>query len=872
MSRRSGLRALALLLLLSACERELGLTDAPRRIAPEDVALAGRVVALLPGHALPVPVEGAIVRVTTPDGAERTQTTTDAGGRFALRPGLPPWELRLSADLDEDGLVDALLRVSSAELPLVDGADVTLGDLVIRQTVQLAGTVRRGDLPQLDTGHRGILVEVPGVLGAVARTNDEGQFLLERLPVGPTVLHLSAPGYLSEQLSLELPPGALMTLADVSLTPVAPTSPGSLTGTVLREDGGDGEVTIEALRVEDGRSVARLVGTLGVPWLLERLPPATYDVQLTVTGYGTQTLGGLVVTSERTTDAGTIVLRPGTVVVRDGAVASWEPASTQVLPALGAIRATLDVALDPTSFPRAAVSARLLRIEDADGLEVAGDQLYVEAGELLPDGSTAPGPTIWFSPRRPLAPGRYVGSLPESLRDVNGRAVQASRIAWICVGPALLHLVDGDALAAPDASIDGLRLRRRADGQPQLTFRAWPQYDAPLLRTCSLGNGGVAGCRTLFSQLVGGAGALEDVDVLPLPGGELAVARQTGAAARACPPSPLGPVGVLTMELEDGTIRLLEDPAGNPRHCARSLATLADGSFALYSDWSLGGTELLVRNDPRLDPETQAPLGFTPDPAVVQAAAPSALEAVPLGVDSLLAAWDGPDGDPGHRLFRLGRAGGLQSLPSLPLDTHLSTERPALCELDGQPMALLVRGAASEGGHGGQGGLGGQGGFGAQGGFGGNFNPTPGPIEPGTGGLGGAGGAPGVEAPAIEAFRLDPSTGGWLRLPPLVAAGTAASVSEARCARVGAVTFALAIADGQLRLAWWSGTRWEPIGDPDRPAGTLASVPGGADCRLHDAALLGGPDGVDVAWVESCFRNFLEAPGYVGTIRLRRVR
>lgn len=870
MSRLATLSTLALL-LLAACGRDLELEGEPKRKDPATTTIAGRVVASLPGVALPTEVAGASLRIVTPEGVTRVEGTTGADGRFLLVPGLTPWELRVSADLDGDGTADAQLRVTSDELPLIEGTDASLGDLLVRQAVQLSGTVRRGDLPQLDRGHAAILVEVPGVPFAVTRTSDAGQFVLERLPVGPTLLRLSAPGYFEEELSLDLPSGAEVTLADVSLVPVAPVDPGAITGTVLREDGGDGEVTIEALRAEDGLSLARLVGALGVPWTLDRLPPATYDVRIVVAGYGTATVPGVVVRSLETADAGAVVLRPDTVVVRDGAVATWTPPGTQVLPSLGAIRAALDVSLDPSSFPRGAVSARLLRIEDADGHEVVGDQLYVEAGEALPDGTIASGPTIWFSPRRPLAPGRYVGSLPATLRDRNNRVVQSSEVAWTSVGPALLHVVDGGGLLPPSASVGELRLGRRADGRTHLLYLQHAESGSSA-HYCAFDAGGGRSCREVFAPLAGTASSLTDLDVASFPGGELFVARQLGAAARACPPGPVGSPGVLTVELPDGSIRLLEDPAGDVRHCARSLATLPDGSGALYADWSPGGAELLVRNDPFFDPETGAPLGYRPDPAVVQASPPASLSAVPVGTDSVLVAWDGPANEAGHRLFRLGRAGGLEQLPALPLPTRTAAEIPSLCELDGQPMALLVRSGFQGEGPGGFGGFGGagQGGFGGSGlgGFGGIINPGP----SGGGGLGGAGGGGAVERASVEALRLDPTTGAWVPMPALVPAGAGVFLGPARCARVGKVTFALSVVDGQVRLAWWSGARWEPIHDAEAPEGSIGGVPAGAGCSVPQAALLGGADGVDVAWVESCFRSNGDGFSLSETIRLRKVR
>ena len=130
----------------------------------------------------------------------------------------------------------------------------------------------------------------------------------------------------------------------------------------------------------------------------------------------------------------------------------------------------------------------------------------------------------------------------------------------------------------------------------------------------------------------------------------------------------------------------------------------------------------------------------------------------------------------------------------------------------------------------------------------------------------------GAEPASAQAFRFDPTSTSWLTLPPLVPAGAASSVVAARCARVGTVTFAVALVDEQVRLAWWTGERWEPILAADHPDGALGGVTPGSGCFLQQPALLGGPDGVDVAWVESCWSGQQEIAGYSDQIHLRRVR
>ncbi len=450
MIRRAALLALAA--SLAACGHDTSLPAAPGPVDDGDGTISGRVVVEEAGTPLPVAAAATVVQVLDPEGAVRAETAADAEGRFAVFPGDVPWTVLFRFDADGDGAFERQRLVASSELPLLPGADLSLGDVLVGENAELRGTVRRGDVQNPDAGHGGVLVEVIGAPFPAVVTGSDGSFRVRDLPPGSLTVGFSLAGYVSDARSAELEAGESQALVEVVLAPESDES-GSLTGTIVRDDAAPGTAIVEARRSGDVEPSGRLVVALGQPFTLAPLPPGTYAVRAVVPDYGSGETGGIELAASGTVELGTLTVQSGTVIgpEPDGAaIVDVEPSTAQLLPALGLLMAELDTELELNGEGQS--GPQLLLLADEDGVEVQGEQSYRPAGTQLPDGSVTVRPAVFFQPKRPLTPGRWTLSLREGLRDVLGRAVKPSPRTWTTIGPELAPTVLNEDFAPNGAT------------------------------------------------------------------------------------------------------------------------------------------------------------------------------------------------------------------------------------------------------------------------------------------------------------------------------------------------------------------------------------------------------------------------------------
>lgn len=192
------------------------------------------VVTAVPGRADLVAAKRATVTLVTTG----QSTTADDEGAVLLT-GLTATSGRLlfQFDADGDGTVDRARAFTLEALQAGFGKDVNLGTVTLGRNATISGRVLLGDRAQLPSGHGGVDVFLPQ-LPQVARTGDDGSFVLPGVPEGDLVLAFFKSGYSPEATPLSVAAAEEKRVGTVTLRANPGQAPvGRLTGKVVLADG-----------------------------------------------------------------------------------------------------------------------------------------------------------------------------------------------------------------------------------------------------------------------------------------------------------------------------------------------------------------------------------------------------------------------------------------------------------------------------------------------------------------------------------------------------------------------------------------------------------------------------------------------------------
>ena len=264
------------------------------------------------------PIPRVILTATPLTGGKApTAGSSDEDGAVTLS-GLSPGTYKL--DVSGDGYVSQSLpdtiRVVPSEEPIALKDDI----LLVGNPGTMNGQISAGEVPPIvNIEARLVVGDVPSDTAITGASDTTGIFSIANLPTpGRFRLTFTAQGFEPIQLYQELAAGETITMPTVKMQ----AGPGSITGLVLDQSGLPlGGVAITATAGADAVStVTPTTGDdLGRFTLPELKSPATYLMQVSLEGYGTQTLTVKVGPGESVTLPTSIVLSKGTGVIR-GAV------------------------------------------------------------------------------------------------------------------------------------------------------------------------------------------------------------------------------------------------------------------------------------------------------------------------------------------------------------------------------------------------------------------------------------------------------------------------------------------------------------------------------------------------------------------------
>jgi len=276
-------------------------------------AITARIVAASDGRALP-----RLILTATPidSGRPPIAGSSDTDG-VVLLAGLAPgrYELEVSGAGYVSQKVPFEQRVVPAEEP------IPLPDIaVVGETATITGAISGGEPPPVTKIQARLLIDdSPSDVVVDATTAADGTFEIVGLPSpGRFRLSFNAQGFQPIQLTQEVSAGENLAIPTVKLQ----ADPGSITGLVVDQAGVPlGGAAITATAGSDSvESTTPTTGEdVGVFVLGELRSPATYLVQISLEGYGTQTLTVKVGPGESVVLPNSIVMSRGTGVVR-GAV------------------------------------------------------------------------------------------------------------------------------------------------------------------------------------------------------------------------------------------------------------------------------------------------------------------------------------------------------------------------------------------------------------------------------------------------------------------------------------------------------------------------------------------------------------------------
>jgi hypothetical protein len=276
-------------------------------------AIQARIVAASDGRALP-----RLILTATPidSGRPPIAGSSDADG-VVLLAGLAPgrYELEVSGAGYVSQKVPFDQRVVPADEP------IALPDIeVVGELATISGAVSGGEPAPISTIEARLMIDdSPSDVVINTTSAADGTFEIAGLPSpGRFRLTFTAPGFEPIQLFQEVSAGETLAIPTVKLQ----AGPGSITGLVVDQSGvplGGAAITATA-GADTVESTTPTTGEdVGVFVLGELRSPATYLVQISLDGYGTQTLTVKVGPGESVVLPNSIVMSRGTGVVR-GAV------------------------------------------------------------------------------------------------------------------------------------------------------------------------------------------------------------------------------------------------------------------------------------------------------------------------------------------------------------------------------------------------------------------------------------------------------------------------------------------------------------------------------------------------------------------------
>jgi hypothetical protein len=226
------------------------------------------------------------------------------------------YQLTVSGDGYTEQILSDTIRVVPSDEPLALSKDIEMVGL----PASIKGITSGGDPAPISTVEARLMInEVPTSEVISATSDATGLFSLDNLPSpGRYRLTFTATGFEPIQLFQEVAAGETVTMPTVKLQ----AGPGSITGIVVDQNGiplGGAAITANA-GSDAVTTVTPTSGTeIGKFILGELRTPATYLVQVSLEGYGTQTLTVKVGPGEGFVLANSIIMSKGTGVVR-GAV------------------------------------------------------------------------------------------------------------------------------------------------------------------------------------------------------------------------------------------------------------------------------------------------------------------------------------------------------------------------------------------------------------------------------------------------------------------------------------------------------------------------------------------------------------------------
>lgn len=236
-----------------------------------------------------------------------------------------------------DGFKNQLIIFTGHSVPVTLTAgqaqpvDITLTD----NTGTVTGTVSNGA-----TSGATAAMTVQGTAFTTPITSN-GTFTIEGLPRGAHSVLISAPGFISKDLSVVVPAGDTVSVGTVALAPIPPLS-GSVTGTVINANTGEPLADRVIHVADDPENVARTRsnGT----FTMEGLPPGPHTLQFNIVGFQDEART-VTVLAEQSVSVGIVQMRvrtftgdlTGTVVNKTGDVGIAGATVTLTVDVTGAV-------------------------------------------------------------------------------------------------------------------------------------------------------------------------------------------------------------------------------------------------------------------------------------------------------------------------------------------------------------------------------------------------------------------------------------------------------------------------------------------------------------------------------------------------------
>jgi len=273
---------------------------------PGPGTVQGTVVYAVSGRTTSRPAGGARIQLVN----TTLETAADLeSGRFVLEgitqsTGL----LLITFDADRDGVIDRQKLLDLTAIKAGPGRDVALGDVGLGRNAELSGKVLLADVAG-PNGHFGTTVFVPNA-PFVTVTGDDGTFLLENLPEGPTQVGFFHLGYTLETRELELSGGQESRLTTVTVTAVPPGSmmTSDLSG-VARLANGQPAANAVVRIAADGLERTTTSNSEG-RFTFTGLPVGVYQLAIEIEGSRSLRIYNVLV-GEEDADLGTVTLTPG---------------------------------------------------------------------------------------------------------------------------------------------------------------------------------------------------------------------------------------------------------------------------------------------------------------------------------------------------------------------------------------------------------------------------------------------------------------------------------------------------------------------------------------------------------------------------------